>query len=272
LFNRLQEEEWKSKHRESLRREKTGQQAKQEKNKELVDDGKEDEELWARLEELEVREALEKEWELESGTSEEEEEETDNDSDNDSGNVSAEVKESNRTGGTDITSEQIIIGDGKDNLKRRVSWAQPGCLESTETAALITPASPDQRITFAHSDQESESAGDLDNTNAPWPLTPGHINRPTGGIKSILKKTSHETSSPECMPDDYRYEQVSRRRLAEEKPEREPEPWVNPVCDSVVEKSIDEVAVANIVTVADSDASQAAKPKLSKFKAMRSQR
>jgi hypothetical protein len=248
-----------------LRREKTGQQAKQEN----PEDGRGDEELWARLEELEVREALEKEWD-EDGTSEEEEEE--NESENDSDKENDRVNKVS-TGILD-TNEQIIIGEEKDKLKRRrVSWAKPGCLENTEAVAAATrPASPDQRISFTHTDQDSESASDLDNittANAAWPLTPGHIFRLTG-IKSILKRTSYEPPSPESMPD---YEPVSRR---EERRESDAEPWVNPVSDSVVEKSLDNLAGAMNLAVADSEApslaSSSMPPKLSKFKAMRSQR
>merc|ERR1740128_1026051 len=64
-FEEDKEKEWKDKHKESIKKEKeiTG-------TKNLTDD-----EMWRRLEELEVQEALEKEWENDDST----EEETDSD-------------------------------------------------------------------------------------------------------------------------------------------------------------------------------------------------
>jgi hypothetical protein len=56
--------------------------------------------------------------------------------------------------------------------------------------------------------------------------------------------------------------------------EMEDEPWVNPVCDSVVEKVISGPVGGGAVAATaggQQDATES-KPKLSKFKAMRSQR
>ncbi len=69
----LQEEEWKSRHRESLRKERSQEQ--QQEDGRAGDNG-DQQELWARLEELEVREALEKEWEDEEKEGEQEQEQS----------------------------------------------------------------------------------------------------------------------------------------------------------------------------------------------------
>merc|ERR1719319_903493 len=151
---------WREKHVENVRREKK-EGGKEEKE---VSDG----ELWSRLEELEVREALEEEWaqDEESDEDDESEDEEDENSDDDK-----EEQES-----------------GSKQLKRRVSWGN-----------LERPVLDDGlKITFSHSDAPCPppSHAPLSQKGAWPPQTPGDVGlsekKPS---KSILKPASASTSS-----------------------------------------------------------------------------
>merc|ERR1719319_456621 len=146
---------WREKHVENVRREKK-EGGKEEKE---VSDG----ELWSRLEELEVREALEEEW-----AQDEESDEEDENSDDD-----------------DKEEEQE---SGSKQLKRRVSWGN-----------LEKPVLDDGlKITFSHSEAPcpTPSHAPLSLKGAWPPQTPGDVGlsekKPS---KSILKPASASTSS-----------------------------------------------------------------------------
>ena len=225
-----------------------------------------------------MREALEKEWEEESDEEEEEKEdgEEDEEEEEDQGQEKEQVFVSEN-------NELITIGGELDNVKRRVSWAQPSLEElPTASPSSLLVASPDQRICFLHSAPESDSA-ENHMSAAPWPITPGQIGREAVAVKSILKKSTSDVVPSDNWPyrqygktDDTR-DSVSRRQ-----PEARldnvgaAEPFMNPVCDTVIEKHLPAYGGVSEVdttaaTAADSgDAAAAAKPKLSKFKAMRS--
>lgn len=158
-YQEEEEKQWREKHKENVKREKKGSAGV--KEEEEVSEG----ELWSRLEELEVREALEKEWEQddESESSEEEEE-------------------------VDDEEEQEEQEIGSKQLKRRVSW---GNLEKPVLDEGL-------RITFSHSDQPCPTPihAPLSQEGAWPPQTPGDVClseiKPS---KSILKPSSSSSLS-----------------------------------------------------------------------------
>ena len=116
-------EHWRTEHRESVRREK------EQERKVEVSEG----EVWRRLEELEVREALEEQWEEEEDTEEDEtdEEETE-DEEEDEG-----------------LGDLKHIDQSKEEKNRRVSWAFGEGEDPCQPAA-----NPRLDLRFHHSDQE----------------------------------------------------------------------------------------------------------------------
>jgi len=164
------EKEWKDKHKENVRKEKEKGRTKDH----------EDENLWKRLEELEVQEALEKEWEDEDSSEEEEsesEEESDLESDddhdlpNDQGGLSF----------TNLGSADLDIESNKERVGRRVSWAG---VEESDGAGNV--------IKFSHSSQDpAEERIPLETDNIPH--TPSDLLHFTcQQPKSILKHTDAE--------------------------------------------------------------------------------
>jgi hypothetical protein len=159
-------------------------------------------------------------------------------------------------------------------VKRRVSWANP----DTITSGQAPLPDPDQRLRFLHSDHEVVDASvDVEINGLQYPRSPADIGsfvHPTT-IKSILKRSTSDTPMLPCNNESY-YEpdnalEVTRGRETEA--ENGEEPWVNPVCDTVVEKTMLDSSEPSLVP-SDQIVSneEPVKPKLSKFKAMRSQR
>jgi len=159
-------------------------------------------------------------------------------------------------------------GDTEPKVNRRVSWAGADAI----TSAQLPLPDPDQRICFVHSDREIEADSDVAeyyNGQVEYPRTPADIGRlpsvlPTS-IKSILKRTPSDLRQPLQT-----HEEIEFKRGENTEREEAGEPWVNPVCDTVVEKRIEPVPAPGSDPMDHLD--EPVKPKLSKFKAMRSQR
>lgn len=186
-YDEDKEMEWKKTHAENVKKERST------KSKE----SKEEEDLWQRLEELEVQEALEKEWdEKEEGDSEEEEyEETDEEeSDITTDNISSDSD--NDETNVDLINQRLselapsVIGDKKDATdeakvqKRRVSWVQ------TPEPELLAPTGPERTISFKHSSETDfvEATSDMLVPATPSDLIKFACKQP----KSILKQTDSE--------------------------------------------------------------------------------
>jgi len=284
-FTEEQLTKWRAKHKQSVIKQKNKE--KEERKKEI----KTDEDLWQRLEELEVREALEKEWEKMSDDSEDsddesqdeeltddevddgivqdadgdiEENENITDYDHDKENKPQEIHSEDDSEKENDDAIQIVDDElyRERKLKRRVSFA----------------AKDDENvIRFSFSNNESEVL-----TDGEYPSHPGDMYK--SGIykenspKSILK-----------VPDGY---DPSEYIKPEPKPEERPptQPFINPVQDLVQEsaepvtsdKEIENKAFANTVT--ENKTVKASEPnkqenapkentpkKVSKFKAMRAQ-
>jgi len=236
-------EEWRKKHKQSLRREKEqmkSQQPVQDKKPELTD-----EELWARLEELEVREALEKEWEEDESDDDNDEEDDDdyddddNDDDDDDGYAEDEG-----------TNQRLVRMNSEEDVefldadRRRVSF---GTISQSEN--LDVP-----EIRFQHS-----SAQSLPPTHPSSPSFPAHA----GDLARLVLPGQGPTKSILKMPSDYRPEDYVQKEEEHERTHRTviDEPFHNPVAETIAERP----------SPADEGAVPPPEPakKVSKFKAMR---
>jgi len=138
-FEEDKEKEWKDKHKENIKKEKERKNTKTDS----------DNEMWRRLEELEVQEALEKEWENEDSSEEETDTEEESDLESDEDYQSQDPDNHNDQGlsftnlGTDLSN--LDIKDQNKRLGRRVSWA--GIDDNA------TGQSGENVIKFQHSDQ-----------------------------------------------------------------------------------------------------------------------
>jgi hypothetical protein len=159
-------------------------------------------------------------------------------------------------------------------VKRRVSWANPDAITSGQAPL----PDPDQRIRFLHSDREVvEASVDVEINGLQYPRSPADIGSlllPTT-IKSILKRSTSDTPMLPCNKEPYYdpNDALESRRGRETELEDALEPWVNPVCDTVVEKTMldsSELSLGPSDQIVSNE--KPVKPKLSKFKAMRSQR
>lgn len=137
-FDVGKEKEWKDKHRENVKKEREKSETQT-----STDDN-----FWKRLEELEVQEALDKEWESEEESSEEETE-TEDDSDPLS---DSEICEPNDIGNptANLGSYDLNNRSGVKKLKRRVSWG--GVEEKDDENEVSVPYN---LIQFQHSSQPS---------------------------------------------------------------------------------------------------------------------
>jgi len=210
-YSEQQLDDWRKKHKDSMLKERQKEKEETEKRRksEKIET---DEELWARLEELEVREALEKEWEKEEGDSCTEESESDSEN------------EANQDEGYQEPEKPVILvdndpdGSNKQALKRRVSFAAAACDEQS---------SNEIRFTFSTNESEKE-------TNSLLAEHPGDINNlgdqdsgDTNVPKSILKIPSDYEASDHIIPEP---EPV--------RPKHPSEPFINPVCQLVQESEI----------------------------------
>merc|ERR1740128_502980 len=192
-----------------------------------------DEELWARLEELEVREALEKEWE---------EDESDNDDDDDDNDDGYAEDEGTNQRLVRMNSEEDV--EFLDADRRRVSF---GAI--TQTKSDDVP-----EIRFQHSSCQS-----LSPTDPSSPSFPAHA----GDLARLLLPGQGTTKSILKMPSDYKPEDHVQREEEHERPHRTviDKPFHNPVAETIAERP----------SPADEGAVQPPEPakKVSKFKAMR---
>merc|ERR1712037_255836 len=198
-----------------------------------------------RLEELEVREALEEQWgdevsgEEEESDDEEEEEESDEESDE-------EEEEEELVG----EIRQLSGGEIHAEKNRRVSWA----FGEGEDPSL-PPVNPRLELRFSHSEQPSSKASPLVGEQPAQPSDLAHFS--CQAPKPILKPSTapilvKEVESTEDEDDD-----------------EIPEPFEDPCSAKVLEKAPTEVDVAE----EDSEEGKEEIPKrVSKFKAMRAGR
>ena len=133
-FDPETERVWREKHRENNRKEKLSARPTQS-----------DEELWRRLEELEIEEALEDQWEVDG----EEEDSDDDDDDSDLSSNESEItneseSEGEPTGDTGLSVTNLGLNEAK-TIKRRVSW---GNLVTESPAPALEPL---RTIKFQHS-------------------------------------------------------------------------------------------------------------------------
>ncbi len=176
---------------------------------------------------------------------------------------------------TEHPSKSLLDTDHTEmKVKRRVSWANPDAVTSGQAPL----PDPDQRIRFLHSDREVvEASVDVDTQGLQYPRSPadiGSLVHPTT-IKSILKRSTSDTSILPCNNEPYfdPNDASESRRGRETEAEDAIEPWVNPVCDTVVEKIMLDSSEPSLVPCDQIVSNEEpVKPKLSKFKAMRSQR
>jgi len=172
-FEEEKEKEWKDKHKESIKKEK------EKKNTKTVSDN----DMWRRLEELEVQEALEKEWENEDSSDEETDSEDESDLESDEDYHSHDPDNENDQGlsftnlGTDLST--LDIKDQNKKFGRRVSWAG---IDDTEGP------SDENVIKFLHSDQHSPAESSDGVPHNPSDLHHYACQQP----KSILKHTDDE--------------------------------------------------------------------------------
>ena len=170
------ERQWRERHKENVKKEK-----------QAALDTKSDEELWRRLEELEIEEALEKQWE-----DEEEENDSEIDSDEDESDVTSEesevTNESDTEPGDDVGLSVTNLGlNDAETVKRRVSWGDLG-----ETPTARAPLEPLRTVTFKHSDCDTQDESTFLDENS-VPQTPADlIHFSCRKPKSILKATDSE--------------------------------------------------------------------------------
>jgi hypothetical protein len=164
--------------------------------------------------------------------------------------------------------------DTEMKVKRRVSWANSDAVTSGQAPL----PDPDQRIRFLHSDREVvQASADVEINGLQYPRSPADIGSlvlPTT-IKSILKRSTSDTPVLPYNNESYynSNDALESRNGRETELEDAVEPWVNPVCDTVVEKTMldsSELSPAPSDQIVSNE--EQMKPKLSKFKAMRSQR
>jgi len=119
-FTEEQLNDWREKHKESVQREKQ-KEKKVEKKKELTTD----KEIWQRLEELEVRDALEKEWENEDNLSSQEEDSEEESSEEEIDDVEPDSDEGfqDNNEGVIVVDDSLDATGSKNVLKRSVSFA-----------------------------------------------------------------------------------------------------------------------------------------------------
>jgi len=259
-YTEEQLKEWREKHRESVKREKMLEK----ENKLKIET---DEDLWQRLEELEVREALEKEWEQEGGDGDEDDDEDDDEEysedDEDDGDLTDDYSQDD--GYDDRIEDDEDVGAAAA-LNRRVSFGP----DQVSTAT--------QEIRFKHSLNGSEP---LDATSV-YPNHPGEITLTTSPTtsptpppsstepKSILK------SVPYNPADFVRQEQPETAETCEPS-----KPFVNPVhltvkesVPSAVKEMLSVSATVKERVPEPADAAEESVPvkRVSKFKSMRSQK
>ena len=233
---------WREKHRDNRRKEKLSAPKTQS-----------DEELWQRLEELEIEEALEKQWEAD-GDEEDSDDDDDDESDISSNeseitNESESEGEGEPTGDTGLSVTNLGLTEAK-TIKRRVSW---GNLVGTDTPS---PAlEPLRTIKFQHSasndPQDPQERKHYDQNSLPE--TPADlIHFSCRKPKSILKATDSEILVRE--EEDKTIRPVSPRQIR------------SVDCEPAVQENITERNISN-----QTGLSEAEEPvrKVSKFKAAR---
>jgi len=211
-FDEKKEAEWKREHRRKVQKEK--------KVEDKADVNEED--LWRRLEELEVQEELEKQWGEEDDTSEEseesdesdisdEDEEYENENDGDKQPLSF-----TNLGGTSLTS---IDENLEKSGERRVSWVVKPSVENKDRVKTIE---------FDHSNNPSVTGNSLSDTNGD-PKVPSDIpKRIPRKPKSILKesKFSDVPSQPQIKSE-----------IVNEKMEERSENLLDAVSEVVLERT-----------------------------------
>jgi len=178
-YEEEKEKQWKNRHKENVKKEKVSDNIK------IVDD----ESLWKRLEELEVQEALEREWDEDSDEENEtSESETETDvSDEESGKNCGQVEDQ---GGL------APVMDDVRKVKRRVSWVGIDSGDKGETL------STEIKINFHHSEQPPPHENLVQN-EAGYPEMPSDlVHFACKEPKSILKPTDSKILVRESSEDD----------------------------------------------------------------------
>merc|ERR1711872_739070 len=226
-------EEWRKKHRESVKKEKALEKEKP------VEKTQTDAELWERLEELEVREALEEQWAQQQDDEDEDLSDDDDDCDDDDDDDDDEDDEDYSHDEDDGYDEPVNNCQRQQQFYRRVSFADDKHCETPTT----------QLITFSHSATESEPRSELftaDGDSSPMtimqPKHPGDVGPRTASVvaasntapspKSILK--SHDGYNP---ADFVHREEPSATAVGDNVP------FVNPVQSTVQERPFSNVVV-----------------------------
>ena len=224
------EEDWKVKHAERVKKEKS------EKNQDKSDES----ELWKRLEELEVQEALEREWENED-------ESEDDDSEDDDESSESELTSDNILSSDSEEETNVKDSEETQKVKRSVSWVEP-CSEFRDSSAL----EPAKTISFTHS-KEKDSTESYKSGDSEVPLNPSDlIHFACRHPKSILKPSDSEIL--------VNRDNLSSENLKPFHPEIVPiDPEFNPVQNTIVEKDTSENVISEPVP----------ERKVSKFKAAR---
>ena len=230
-FDEEAEKEWDKRHAENVKK-----QRQTESNNDNPD-----KELWERLEELEVQEALEKEWD-----NEEEEEE--------------EVSDIDEEEESECTTDNIVTSDDDDDemeepvkvpkVQRRVSWV--GAISTSEDSSTATALDPLKTISFAHSEVSDtpDQLGAHDDPCNPSDLVHFACRQP----KSILKPTESEILVKEGALDQEPERTFDSKKVISIDPEH------NPVQDVIIERNV----AAQAVTEPENEVR-----KVSKFKAAR---
>jgi len=286
-FTEQQLTDWRKKHKQSVIKEKNKE--KLQKQKEI----KTDDDLWQRLEELEVREALEKEWEQMSDDSEDSDDEDESEDEEQPDEVDDGIVQDAEGDIEENEEEGIIDQDSYKENKNQENDSDDGSEKENDDAIEIVDqelfrqqklkrrvsfaAKDDENvIRFSHSNNESEKLTDSEYPSHPGDLSNSYLLK-ENSPKSILK-----------VPDGY---DPSEHIIPEPKPEERqpPQPFINPVQD-LVQESVEPVTSDKIVenkvfasaviekTVNISETSKPENPpkenapkKVSKFKAMRAQ-
>jgi len=227
-FEENKEKEWKEKHKDNVKKER-------EKGSTGVVS---DEDMWRKLEELEVQEALEKEWENEDSSEEEtdSEEESDLESDDEEENQVLEPSDADNDNETENDKGLSITNLGtnfnskasKKKIGRRVSWAG---IEAPDGENLGLGAG--NVIKFLHSTQpppEDTLATESDGV----PHTPSDLQHyACQQPKSILKHTDAEILIREVPEQDNTIGDTELENL---------EPAVQ---DRVLERAVCDMPLAN---------------------------
>lgn len=234
-FDPETERVWREKHREGRRREKLSAQPTQS-----------DEELWQRLEELEIEEALEDQWEAEDD-GEDSEDESDLSS-NESEVTTESESEGEPTGDTGLSVTNLGLNEAK-TIKRRVSW---GNLVDTESPPLALE--PLRTIKFQHSTcydpQEMRHYDESSVPETPADLVHFTCRKP----KSILKATTSEI----LIGEEGEEEDKTIRPISP--------PQIKAVdCKPAVQENIVERNISDLTELSEEESVR----KVSKFKAAR---